>query len=282
MDPNPELTHLYSCSRWANLDPNEVIANYVQIGEETCKQLRKTIHVEDLPYDQSDDPNSPTKVDIWGEVKDDLVIFIHGGYWQEGTRKVVSPVAVNLLKRGIAMAAVGYEYASPSNPISQVVKQLVAATEFLLSKHPQAKRITLAGHSAGAQLAFKVATCLQHPRIQKLALFAGVFDLSELPFCEIGAAIGLTPEEAKKSSCHACEINTVNIRVQILIALKDSPKLIEQNRAMVKAMKSLGIALDAHEFVNCDHFDIVQGLRENSEEQTQKFLAFLCDDKVLS
>ncbi|EPB68281.1 hypothetical protein ANCCEY_12629 [Ancylostoma ceylanicum] len=241
MDPNPALTHLYSCSRWSDFDPNKVIADYVRIGEETCEQLREKVHIEDLPYfdlgqngsmiikTATRDTNTLTQVDIWGEVKDHLVIFIHGGFWQEGTRKVVSPAAVNLVKRSLAMAAVGYDYASPTHPLSKVVQQVVTATEFLLSKYPEVKTVTLAGHSAGAQLAFR-----------------GVFDLKELPLCEIGAVIGMTPGEAKKGSCSASELEGLNIRVQILIAGKDSPKLIEQNRAMVSEMKEHGVSVDAH------------------------------------
>ncbi|EYC09662.1 hypothetical protein Y032_0059g2985 [Ancylostoma ceylanicum] len=287
MDPNPALTHLYSCSRWSDFDPNKVIADYVRIGEETCEQLREKVHIEDLPYFDLGDTNTLTQVDIWGEVKDHLVIFIHGGFWQEGTRKVVSPAAVNLVKRSLAMAAVGYDYASPTHPLSKVVQQVVTATEvsdtqFLLSKYPEVKTVTLAGHSAGAQLAFRVAAQLRHPKIQRLILFAGVFDLKELPLCEIGAVIGMTPGEAKKGSCSASELEGLNIRVQILIAGKDSPKLIEQNRAMVSEMKEHGVSVDAHEFVDCDHFSIIHGLRHGNEKQTREFVAFLCDNAFSS
>ncbi|KAK5979626.1 hypothetical protein GCK32_022059, partial [Trichostrongylus colubriformis] len=61
-----------------------VLAEYVRIGDETCKELRLLPHIEDLPYDdQHDSGNSDlAKVDIWGEVKDRLVILIHGGFWQ--------------------------------------------------------------------------------------------------------------------------------------------------------------------------------------------------------
>lgn len=84
---------------------------------------------------------------------------------------------------------------------------------------------------------------MRHPRIQRLVLFAGVYDLKELPFCEIGTVIGfvsyssivsvenlsdlsivvrfrLTPEDAKNGSCSASELEELNIRVQILIAGK--------------------------------------------------------------
>ncbi|VDO79130.1 unnamed protein product [Heligmosomoides polygyrus] len=131
---------------------------------------------------------------------------------QEGTRKVVSPAAVPLVKRGIALAAIGYEYASG--------RKGVLFVQLLLDRYPQVKAMTLAGHSAGAQLAFKVFTRLRSPRIQKLAFFAGAFDLKELPRCEIGTLIGLSPEEAEVNSCSALELAGADVRVLIMVALK--------------------------------------------------------------
>ncbi|KAK6016433.1 hypothetical protein OSTOST_18084 [Ostertagia ostertagi] len=277
MDPNPEHTHLYSCSRWADQDPNEVIAEYVRIGEETCKELRLLPHLEDLPYDVgSISGNSDfAKVDIWGEVKDHLVILIHGGFWQEGTRKLISPAAVHLVKRNMAVASVGYDYASSTHLISEVVQQVVVAVKFLLSKYSHVKSVALAGHSAGAHLAFKVFSQLRSPRIQKLVLFAGVYDLGDLPNCEIGTLIGLTPEEAKKNSCNASELPGSKVGILMLVALKDSPKIIEQNRAMGEALNEQGVAVEYQEFPECDHFNLIHGLRIEEEDQTRKFLAFL-------
>ncbi|KAK5965431.1 Kynurenine formamidase [Trichostrongylus colubriformis] len=277
MDPDPELTHLYSCSRWAGRDPNEVLAEYVRIGDETCKELRLLPHIEDLPYDdQHDSGNSDlAKVDIWGEVKDRLVILIHGGFWQEGNRKIISPAATNLVKRNIAVASVGYDYASSTHPISEVVRQVATAVNFLLNKYPQAKSVTLAGHSAGAHLAFKVYAQLRSPRIQKLVLFAGVYNLEDLPNCEIGSLIGLTPEEALKNRCNASELLGTNVQLLMLVAIKDSPKIIEQNRAMANALKDQGVTVEYQEFSNCDHFNLIHGLRYANEDHTRHFLTFI-------
>lgn len=280
MDPNPELTHLYSCSRWAGKDPNEVISEFVRIGDGCCSELRLLEHVEDLPYDMNGNQASKgvehlAGIDIWGEVNENMVVFIHGGFWQEGTRKVVSPAAVPLVKRGIALAAIGYEYASSTRTLLEVVRQVTAAVKLLLDRYPQVKAMTLAGHSAGAQLAFKVFTRLRSPRIQKLAFFAGAFDLKELPRCEIGTLIGLSPEEAEVNSCSALELAGADVRVLIMVALKDSPRLIDQNREMVKALKEHGIPTEYQEFQDRDHFSLIYDLRLEEDEEAMRFLSFL-------
>ncbi|KAJ1357141.1 hypothetical protein KIN20_015206 [Parelaphostrongylus tenuis] len=278
MDPDPALTHLYSCSRWAGIDPAEVINEYIRIGEKTCEELRLITHIEDLTYEDNDGMgnNTSNMVDVWGEVKEHLVIFLHGGYWQEGSRKLVSPVAVNLIKNGIAMASVGYEFASNTRPLSTVARQVEKAVEFLLMKYPSVTYVTLAGHSAGAQLVFKAYTHLKSRRIQKLALLAGVFDLQELPQCEIGTVIGLTREEAKLNSCSAFELVDTGVKVLLLIAIKDSPKLIEQNKDMAKAMKKAGVSVQYHEIKECDHFSLIHGFLNNEAEQVRTLLSFLC------
>ncbi|CAJ0602943.1 unnamed protein product [Cylicocyclus nassatus] len=273
MDSNPELTHLYSCSRWAGTDPSQVINDYVRIGIETCEELRKEAHIEDIPY--KDDANDMTRIDVWGEVSSKLVIFIHGGYWQEGTRKLVTPAAVNLVKRGVAMAAIGFDYASRSHPLSEVVTQVTLGVEFLLREYPNVKEVTLAGHSAGAHLAFSVAVRLKSSRIRKLVLICGVYDLHELPLCEIGSVIGMTLDEASKNSCRAAQLVELGLHVQFLIALKDSPKLIEQNRVMVQEARELDLNLEAHEFPEHDHFSIIEALRFENEQLTHKFVDFI-------
>uniref|UniRef100_A0A0K0CV80 Abhydrolase_3 domain-containing protein n=1 Tax=Angiostrongylus cantonensis TaxID=6313 RepID=A0A0K0CV80_ANGCA len=106
MDPDPALTHLYSCSRWADADPAEVGA--------------------DGPLWK----DSRSMVDIWGEVKDHLVIFIHGGFWQVCSvhrERLVMCTCLNNL--GAAMAAVGYELASSTWPLSAVVRQVGKAVQ---------------------------------------------------------------------------------------------------------------------------------------------------------
>ncbi|VDO83738.1 unnamed protein product, partial [Haemonchus placei] len=210
-----------------------VLDEYVRIGLETCKKLRISPHIEDLPYQDRQSPgfSDLARVDIWGPVKNHLVILIHGGFWQEGTRKAISPAAVNLVKRGIAAASVGYNYASSANP-------------FLLRIYPKAKSVSLVGHSAGAQMAFKVFSNIRSPRIERLVLIAGIYNLDDLPNCEIGALIGLTPEEAKKNACDASELEGTNVRVLMMAAMKDSPKLIEQNQAMAESLKSKGVAVE--------------------------------------
>ncbi|WKY06468.1 hypothetical protein Q1695_006564 [Nippostrongylus brasiliensis] len=232
-------------------------------------------HVENRFYDEKRYPSNAAQIDIWGEVKEQMLIFIHGGFWQEGTRKVVSPIVVPLVKRGIAVAAIGYDYASSSNPLSAVVEQVVTAVKYLLNAYPQVRSITLGGHSAGAQLAFKVYSLLRSPRIQKLALVCGVYELSELPHCEIGTLIGLTPEEAKKNSCDAMELQGTGVEVLILVALKDSPKLIDQNRSMAAALKDCGITTTYQEFPDLDHFSIIHGLRREENDHTKQLLSFI-------
>ncbi|KAK5964666.1 hypothetical protein GCK32_017746 [Trichostrongylus colubriformis] len=64
----------------------------------------------------------------------------------------------------------------------------------------------------------------------------------------------------------------------MLVAIKDSLKIIEQNRAMVNALKDQGVAVEYQEFPNCDHFNLMHGLRYAEEDHTRHFLTFVQQD----
>uniref|UniRef100_A0A1I7XJN4 Abhydrolase_3 domain-containing protein n=1 Tax=Heterorhabditis bacteriophora TaxID=37862 RepID=A0A1I7XJN4_HETBA len=216
-----------------------------------------------------------TKLDIWGEVKEDLVIFIHGGYWQGDRKSCVAP-AISLVENGIAFASIGYNMGSEKFPLSELIREVIAAIQYLLDRYPHIKNITLGGHSAGAQLAYKSASIMRCPRIKRLALLAGVYQLEELVTCEIGKVIGLTFEEAKKNSCQACELRGLELSVQLLIGKKESPRLLEQNRQLISRLENEdGITTYYEEFPDLNHYSLINGLRYPSSPQTQRLLSFL-------
>ena len=58
-----------------------------------------------------------------------MVVFFHGGYWVEGTRKVYSHLAAGPLGSGLAVGIVGYDLA-PGVDLATIVYQAKAAVAF--------------------------------------------------------------------------------------------------------------------------------------------------------
>lgn len=129
-----------------------------------------------------------------------LLVFVHGGYWQELTEAESSFAAADVVAHGAAFAALGYGLA-PTHRLDEIVAMVRRGVRWLhrsanaLDVEPG--RIVLAGHSAGAQLA---AMCLDEVPVRAAVLLSGLYDLEPLLRSSIGPAIGLSPQEAVRNS----------------------------------------------------------------------------------
>jgi arylformamidase len=85
-----------------------------------------------------------------------LLVFIHGGYWRSLDKQDFSFLAPAFVQAGVAVAMPNYGLA-PATSIADMVRQMLRAMEWLYRSLPQldidARRIVVAGHSAGAHLA---------------------------------------------------------------------------------------------------------------------------------
>jgi arylformamidase len=85
-----------------------------------------------------------------------LLVFIHGGYWRSLDKQDFSFLAPAFVRAGVAVAMPNYGLA-PATSIEDMVRQMLHALAWLYRTAPQlgidARRIVVAGHSAGAHLA---------------------------------------------------------------------------------------------------------------------------------
>ncbi|MFA4970194.1 MAG: alpha/beta hydrolase [Sulfuritalea sp.] len=85
-----------------------------------------------------------------------LLVFIHGGYWRSLDKQDFSFLTPAFVQAGVAVAMPNYGLA-PATSIAEMVRQMLRALAWLYRNSPSldidARRIVVAGHSAGAQLA---------------------------------------------------------------------------------------------------------------------------------
>lgn len=85
-----------------------------------------------------------------------LLVFIHGGYWRSLDKQDFSFLAPAFVRAGVAVAMPNYGLA-PATSIEDMVRQMLRALAWLHRTAPQlgidARRMVVAGHSAGAHLA---------------------------------------------------------------------------------------------------------------------------------
>ncbi len=133
-----------------------------------------------------------------------LLVFIHGGYWQELSKTESFLPAPDCLARGIGFAAVDYTLA-PHARIDAIVAECVTAVSAL---HDEAHLlgidtncIVLAGSSAGAQLAAMASLMLPARRRPRgVVLLSGIYDLEPLVGTYINDPLGMDVATARRHS----------------------------------------------------------------------------------
>jgi arylformamidase len=130
-----------------------------------------------------------------------LLIFIHGGYWQELSKNESSLLAPAWVAAGLAHAVIDYDLA-PAITLEGIVAQCHEAIDWLLDRASElgfdADQVVVAGSSAGAHLAAMV--CLQKPRLRGAVLLSGLYDLEPLVPTYVNQALGLDASRAQRLS----------------------------------------------------------------------------------
>jgi arylformamidase len=220
----------------------------------------------------------------WGERPDDtfdyfpaasasspLLVYFHGGYWQEHSKDESLFAAPDCVANGIAFAAIDYTLA-PRASVATIVEQCRRA---IASLHRQAttlgfdaRRIYVSGNSAGAHLAamllvagWQDAHGLADDVIAGAVLLSGIYDIEPLMGTYIDAALHLTAESAAALSPLRLKLGRP---VKTIVAWGDNEtgEFKRQSRAFAAALARSGFPVSAFELPGTNHFDIVFGLAD--------------------
>ena len=193
-----------------------------------------------------------------------LLVFIHGGYWQE-LSKADSRFAVgDCVANGWAFAVVDYTLA-PQADVSSIVDECRQATRLL---HDQSSslgfdpsRIFIAGSSAGAHLAAMVALksggCGQF--VAGTALVSGIFELEALIGTSINEQLGLTRDTAQDNSPLHHELRGFPPTV-VAHGDNETNEFKAQSAAFLAALDAAGTTVQHVEIAGRNHFDVILDL----------------------
>ncbi len=219
---------------------------------------------------------------LWGERPDEifdyfpavsagapLLVYFHGGYWQEHSKEESLFAAPDCLANGIAFAAIDYTLA-PQASVGTIVEQCRRA---IASLHRQAvtlgfdaRRIYVLGNSAGAHLAamllvsgWQGAYGLPDDVIAGAVLLSGIYDLAPLMGTYIDAPLHLTDVDVATLSPLRLKAGRP---VKTIVAWGDNEtaEFKRQSRAFAAALVRSGFPVSAFEVAGANHFDIVFGL----------------------
>ncbi|KHN86562.1 Kynurenine formamidase [Toxocara canis] len=277
---------LFSCSHWsAFAPPHLVIKNFINCMKKCYSENKSSVPCNaDVTYGDSD----RQKIDIWGDEENSkmAIALFHGGYWQEGDRKLFTSMVKPLAENNITVACIGYDLALKL-PLTTLIDEAAKALRFLERRWPS-KRLFVGGHSAGAHLALSGLLSLGcESRIESAILFSGIFQLCDLPETYIGKAIGLTSIEADKASIK--DVERFKGSVRLIVGSLESPEFIAQSERVTELFKrnhnrNVQLTIISGE----DHFSLIENLGDRDSLQMKELLSAFdqresrCSESILS
>jgi len=197
---------------------------------------------------------------------DPLLVFFHGGYWQELSAKESFFPAINTIKNNIGFAAVEYTLA-PNASIDEIVDECKEAVNWLFLNSKMLgfdkNKIILAGSSAGAHLA---AMCSIHNQENKNSLLgsilvSGIYEIEPLIGTSIDEALYLKKDQAIRNSPMFKDLEKFPPTV-VAWAENETEQFKKQSKIFVNKLIDKEVPVRSLEIENKNHFDVILDLTD--------------------
>jgi arylformamidase len=187
-------------------------------------------------------------------------VFIHGGYWQELSKRESFFLAPSCVTQGSAFAAVDYTLA-PLAPIDSIVNECRAALQALHHHGPELgfdpTTMVVSGSSAGAHLA-AMATLRLEPRHRPagLILVSGVYELEPLVDTYINDLVAMDVNQARAVSPLLAPLDDFPPSV-VAYGDNETEEFKRQSHALVDRLRQADRPAVEVELTGRNHFDAV-------------------------
>lgn len=195
-----------------------------------------------------------------------LLVYIHGGYWQELSAAQSLFAAAACVERGLAFAALDYTLA-PAAQVGEIVGECRQALAWLRAQGAalglDEARFVVAGSSAGGHLAALLALDREGgaPPLAGAVLVSGVFELEPLIGTSINDALGLDESEARALSPALRDLNGFPPAV-VCWGEVETAWFKRQGRDFAAALQAAGTPCESFEVPGRNHFDVVLDLAD--------------------
>ncbi|MBL8324967.1 MAG: alpha/beta hydrolase fold domain-containing protein [Rubrivivax sp.] len=201
-----------------------------------------------------------------------LMLFVHGGYWQELSAADSLFAATACVQRGIGFAALDYTLA-PAARLGTIIDECLEALRWLAG-HAAALGIArdgvvIAGSSAGAHLCAAMALGARDARAANRAvimprgavLVSGVYWLEPLIGTTIDGALHLDTETARRASPGLAELAGLP---EMLVAWGEveTEAFKAQSHAFARRLVEAAVPCKTLQVPGRNHFDVVLDLAE--------------------
>jgi arylformamidase len=195
-----------------------------------------------------------------------LVVFIHGGYWQELSKNESCMMAPGLVEQGTNLAVIDYTLA-PEVSINEMIAQCCRAVAWLINQAQElgfdSNKVIIAGSSAGGHLCASVLQAsqqnlhgLSNQSISGAVLLSGVYDLRPLVTTYVNNPLNLTEENATDLSPGLYSNQGLPPCI-IAYGSNETQEFKRQSKEYHQQLLSDGVNSQCFEVAGRNHFDIV-------------------------
>ncbi|XP_037910103.1 kynurenine formamidase-like isoform X2 [Hermetia illucens] len=212
-----------------------------------------------------------------------VIVYIHGGYWQEFSKDLSAFWVTPYLENGYRVILMGYDLC-PAVTLSELVDEIKGGLKYCLqyAAETNAKAVSIIGHSAGAHLAIaaldKETVGLPTINLVKsLYLVAGIYDLRVLINSSVNTNNDLTLDESNVQQLSPMLIDYshlkgLKLKINVVAAEFDSPLFVEQSQGMNKQLEKFQIDSKYKLISGVDHFEVMESFGKNNFELTNLLL----------
>jgi arylformamidase len=203
----------------------------------------------------------------------DLVVFIHGGYWQALDGSFFSHLAAGLNAHGVSVAIPSYDLC-PQVSIEDVIAQMRMAARELARL---GRRLVVSGHSAGGHLAAclmatdwrSLDPALPQDPVKAAYTISGLFDLGPLVKTSVNNALRLDEAAARRASPLFWPMPSHG-SLDAVVGGDESAEYHRQSRTIVDAWGRGAFATRFAEVPGANHFTAIAPLADPDSPMTQR------------
>ncbi len=251
----------------------------------TVRELESHAATIDLPYGT----DQRQRLDLFtpdGDGPWPLLVFIHGGYWQLGSKDDWSFLAPGWMQKDVAVATLGYRLL-PDVKFEGVVADVRAGLDYLAENAEaltlDVSRVLVTGVSAGAHLA-AMAVTEEDAATNQLSpgaavLLSGVYDLRPLEGTTPGAALKNLDSFDLSRTSPLGRPPPSDCCCLIAWGADETAVFHNQSRALAAHWANWGVTATAMSLQDTNHFTVVDNLLAGRPGPVGEFVdEHLCGD----
>ena len=214
-----------------------------------------------------------------------LMVYIHGGYWQELSKEESSFAAPTFQQQGFHYAVIGYTLA-PDASLSDIVEENRRAIAWLYTEASRfgydPEQIYVCGSSAGAHLSMMMLQTkwsdylvdYQGNIIKGVCAVSGIYDLQPLLSTYVNEALKMDSVEAQANSPLLLPLPKA-VPIIIAFGANETSEFKRQSQVMAQKLRAHGFAVRYQQIDGRNHFDVIVELCHESSWLSQQAISLM-------